>query len=200
MLQMESVWRSPICPHRRYAFVALPHTRPRLRVGPFFQVILGLNKTRVKQLLGELAKPIDNGLTEDIIQFYAGTREPQRAHWIQSQAAWPSRTIFTVFEHLIYLKLVYQYRYEIPQPFEGDDAMDFTDKVYREYDEIRQMMVIPWLGEYRRYLMNHWYDFRIIGIELIHRGITLQDIMKIYNQQHKLYRHEYISRIVRLWL
>ena len=60
-------------------------------------MILGLNKIRVKQVLGELAKPFDNGPTLDKIQYYAGTREVQRVHWIQSIAAWPSREIFKVF-------------------------------------------------------------------------------------------------------
>ena len=62
---MESVWRSPICPHRLYVFNTFPHTRPRLRVGPFLQVILGFDKIRVKQILGELAKPFNNGQAVD---------------------------------------------------------------------------------------------------------------------------------------
>ena len=101
---------------------------------------------------------------------------------------------------MIYLKLVWEYRDEIPQPFEGEAAMDFTDKVYRRYDEVRELMTIPWIGNYRRYLIKHWFYFRDLGKNLIKRGKTLQDIMKIYSQQHKMFRHDYISRIVHLWL
>ena len=132
MLQMESVWRSPFCPHRSYGFVQDPTTKPRSRMGPFFQVILGLDENRVKRLLGELAKPFDKGPRLDMIQYYAWAREAQRVHWIQSIDAWPTRTIFKTFEFLVYLKRVYELRNEIPQPFEDDDvALDFTDKVYR---------------------------------------------------------------------
>ena len=198
---METVWRSPLCPHRQYVFRTSPYTRPRVRVGPFFQVILGMNRIRVKQVLGELAKPFDNGPRADIIQYFGGGREAQRVHWIQSLAGWVDITIFDVFELLVYLKLVHQYRNEIPQPFEGDDAMDFTDKVYREYYELKELAAIPRVGAYRRYLMNHWFDFRAVGQWLIELGITLQDIMKLYSQHHKLFRHhEYISRIVQFWL
>ena len=197
---MESVWRSPFCPHQQYNFKACPYTRPRLRVGPFFQVILGLDQNRVRRLLGELAKPFDNGSVLDTVQYYAGAREPQRVHWIQSLAAWPSVTILKAYEFLVYMKLVYQLRDEIPQPFEGDAALDFTNKVYRRYVDEGHSMSISWVGDHRRYLIDKWFDFRMLGIELIHQRITLQDIMKIYNQEHKLYRHEYISRIVKLWL
>ena len=151
--------------------------------------------------MDELAKPFDNGPHADIIQYCGGGREAQRFHWIQSLAGWVDITIFDVFELLVYLKFVHQYRNEIPQPFEGDDAMDFTDKVYREYYELKELAAIPRVGAYRRYLMNHWFDFRAVGQWLIERGITLQDIIKLYNQHHKLFRHhDYISHIVQFWL
>ena len=201
MDMLESVWRSPICPHRQYAFRQKPYTRPRARVGPFFQVILGMDRIRVKQVLGELAKPFDNGPQADIIRYGVGGREAQRFHWIQSLAGWEDTTCYDVFELLLHMKLIHQYRHEIPHPFEGDAAMDFTDKVNSDYYELKEIASIPYLAFYRRYLMNHWFDFRAVGEWLIEHGITLQDILKVYHQNRMMFGyHDNISHVVQFWL
>ena len=50
-----------------------------------------------------------------------------------SQHTYLDINIEMAYEFLVYMKLVYQLRDEIPQPFEGDAALDFTNKVYRRY-------------------------------------------------------------------
>ena len=50
---------------------------------------------------------------------------------------WPWN-IERIFEILVYLQLTLEQCDQIPQPFEGEAAMDFTDKLYRLYVQLHK--------------------------------------------------------------
>ena len=175
-------------------FFKVPSTRP-FRKGPFFQIILGLDRLRVKRIEGELALPLYHGQKQDWIQHYYGPTQNQRLYYVQNV---PETILEDVFQFLLILHWISCS--DIPIPFVGQKAVRFVSSLQKRLLEIKEVMgSFDTSLQQRDYLMNQWRMFRDVGQALILNGKQLRDVMKAFEKRDEFF-YIYITYIVSLFL